>query len=121
MDISDIEEHPIYVNAAKHLFMNQFQSIHYYHDRPSPSTRRILGFIFSRASLSFSDGVKPNFSSARSERYNPTTLQVSRPTPTPSFDLADKPWYALEIELSARCLREWRLCVLKVVRTSIAT
>lgn len=64
-------------------------------DRAPLSTTLILGFIFSKAAFSFSDGVKPYFSSTRSDRNIPTVPQATRPTPTPSLALCERLLYAL--------------------------
>lgn len=66
-----------------------------FHVRSSLSTRWILGFIDSNSALSFAVGVKPYFSSARSDKYSPATPQASRPTPKPSLALKLRFWYAL--------------------------
>lgn len=63
-----------------------------------------MGFIVSNSALSFSDGVKPNFSSARSDKYNPATPQASRPTPTPSLDFEERFLYALLLRSASKIL-----------------
>jgi len=77
------------------------------HRLASLSTAWIFGVTLSRAALSCSVGVNPNFSSARSETANPMTPQAMTPRPTPTRVLEGSRRY--DLTSRATCWARFRL------------